>query len=373
MILLYLIKKELKQIIRNWVLPLVFVLLPIGLSNMIPRLATQEIKGLKFAVVDNDHSSFSRQLIQKIDASTYIELAYYASSYKEAMSQISSGDVDVIVEIPNGYEKDFLTNGTRPVVQVSANSVNGTKGSMASMYITQIITMYSQEIVDAKGFAMTSSEKLGMGTLCVKFLFNPYLDYKIFMVPAIFAMLMILIVGFLPALNIVSEKEKGTIEQINVSPISRLDFTLSKIIPYIIIGVLMVVEAILSVRALFGITCAGSITLLIGATLLFSMLISSLGLVISNYATTLQQAALTMWFFLMIFLLMSGMITPISSMPEWAQTLTIVNPMRYFIEIMRSIFIKGSTFSQLLPQFCAIMIMAICGWIWAILSYKKSQ
>ena len=373
MILLHLIKKELKQIMRNWVLPLVFVLLPVSLGNMITRLATQEVKGLKFAVVDNDHSSFSSQLIHKIDASTYIELVYYASSYEDAMSQINTGNIDVIVEIPNGYERDFLTDKTRPIVQVHANSVNGTTGTMASMYITQIITMFAQDIAEAKGVPVPSSGNVGVGAMSVKFLFNPNLDYKIFMVPAVFAMLMIIVVGFLPALNIVSEKEKGTIEQINVSPISRLDFTLSKIIPYIIIGVLMVIEAILTVKGLYGITCAGSITLLLGATLLFSMLISSLGLVISNYASTLQQAALVMWFFLMIFLLMSGTFTPITSMPEWAQALTIVNPMKYFINIMRSIFIKGSTFSQLLPQFCAIIIMAICGWIWAILSYKKSQ
>ncbi|MCF0196435.1 MAG: ABC transporter permease [Bacteroidaceae bacterium] len=371
MILLHLIAKELKQMARNWVLPVAFVVLPVGLSNMIPRLATQEVKGLRFAVVDYDRTSFSRRLIRQIDASAYLDLLRDAPSYADAMSLISSGEADVIVEIPQGYERDFLTARTPPVVQISANSVNGTKGTMAAMYITQIVTLFHREAAEARGFTHASAD--GVGALSTRFLFNPYLDYKLFMTPAVFAMLMILIVGFLPALNIVSEKERGTIEQINVSPISRLDFTLSKIIPYILVGVLMVVEALLAVRVLFGISCAGSVPLLIGSTLLFSMLISSLGLVISNYASTLQQAALTMWFFLMIFLLMSGMLTPIASMPEWARALTVVNPMRYFIDILRSIFIKGSTLSQLLPQFCAIAAMAVGGWVWAILSYKKSQ
>ena len=365
MILSHLIKKELKQIVRNWVLPVVFVLIPAGLANMIPRLATQEVKGLRFAVVDNDHTTLSRRLIHKLDASAYIDLAYVASSYKDAMTQVNAGTIDAIVEIPRDYEKNTGVGCEMPIVQGSANSVNGTKGTMASMYVTQIVNDYAAE---------SQPPMIGKyNRPALRFLFNPRLDYKVFMIPAIFAMLMILFVGFLPALNIVSEKEKGTIEQINVSPISRFDFILSKIIPYVIIGVLMVLEAMLVSKGLYGITCAGSIPLLVGATLLFSMLIASLGLVISNYASTLQQAALTMWFFLMIFLLMSGMLTPIASMPEWAQRLTVVNPMRYFIDIMRSIYIKGSTATQLLPQFGAIVVMTVCGWTWAILSYKKSS
>ena len=365
MILFHLIKKELRQMVRNRVLPLLFVLVPAGLANMIPRLATQEVKGLRFAVVDNDHSTLSRRLVHKLDASVYIDLAYVASSYRDAMAQVNAGAVDAVVEIPDGYEKGFVVGDGTPIVQVSANSVNGTKGTMASMYVTQVVSDYADE---------TLPPTIGRtGPPALRFLFNPRLDYKVFMIPAVFAMLMILFVGFLPALNIVSEKEKGTSEQVNVSPISRFDFTLSKIVPYVIIGVLMVLEAMVVAHGLYGITCAGSVPLLVAATLLFSMLIASLGLVISNYASTLQQAALTMWFFLMVFLLMSGMLTPIASMPEWAQWLTVVNPMRYFIDIMRSIYIKGATASQLMPQFLAIALMTAGGWAWAILSYRKSS
>ncbi|MCF0188219.1 MAG: ABC transporter permease [Bacteroidaceae bacterium] len=371
MILPYLINKELRQIMRNRALPVVFLLLPLALGNMIPRLATQEVRGLRLAVIDSDHSSFSRRLTQKIDASGYISLACSVSSYKEAISRVSSGEADVILSIPHGYERGFLTSGEPPVVQVHANAVNGTKGAMASAYISQIVSLFSQDIAHEQGCSPPASDSLK--ALSVRFLFNPYLDYKLFMVPAVLAMLLILIVGFLPALNIVSEKEKGTIEQINVSPISRSAFILSKITPYILIGVLMVVEALVVVRVLFGISCAGSIPLLLFSSLLFSMLMASLGLVISNYASTLRQAALTMWFFLMVFLLMSGMVTPIASMPEWAQSLTLLNPMRYFITVARSIFIRGSGFTQLLPQFLALLVMAVCGWIWAILSYRKSR
>lgn len=199
------------------------------------------------------------------------------------------------------------------------------------------------------------------------------LDYKLFMVPAIFALLLILIVGFLPALNIVGEKERGTMEQINVSPIGKMDFILSKVIPYVIIGLLMTLEALAAARGIYGLWPAGSVALLMTCVAVFCLLASSIGLIISNYSSTLQQAALTMFFFLVIFILMSGLLTPIASMPQWAQTLTRLNPMRYVIAALRDVYIKGATFTDLLPQLVPLTLYASAAWGWAIGSYKKSE
>ncbi|MGN0228523.1 MAG: ABC transporter permease [Muribaculaceae bacterium] len=367
MMLLYLIVKEFKQMLRNVLLPVIFVLLPLLLTNLIPRIATQEISGLRFVAVDNDHSTASSRIIHKIDASAYIDLYCTMPTFEAAMHAINNGEADMILEIPQDYERSMVRGGM-PQVQVMTNATNGVKGSMAGMYVSQILAQYLQDegvIIKGNDGDVTAS------TPSVRFYFNNLLDYKVFMIPAIFTLLLILIVGFLPALNIVSEKEKGTIEQINVSPIGKMTFILSKIIPYAIVGLLMTAEALLASRAIYGIMPRGSVALLLVSSVLFAVVVSSIGLIISNFSHTLQQAALTMFFFLVIFILMSGLLTPIASMPQWAQIISVFNPTRYFIEVARGIFIKGCTASNLLQQYYALAFFAITGWICAIASYRK--
>ena len=162
-------------------------------------------------------------------------------------------------------------------------------------------------------------------------------------------------------------------EQINVSPIGKMTFVLSKVIPYILIGLLMTIEALIAARAIHGITPAGSVATLLIFVAVFCMLASSMGLIISNYSNTLQQAALTMFFFLVIFILMSGLLTPIASMPGWAQVVTLFNPIRYIIAALRDVFIKGANFTDLLSQFIPLTLYASAAWVWAIGSYKKSE
>lgn len=371
----YLINKEFKQIFRNWLLPVVFVVLPLALINGVPRIATMEVKGLHFCVVDHSHTPTTERLIREIDASQYIDLAAYCSTYDEAMHYIDSGEADIIVE--------FRDNE----VMLYANATNGTKGGMASMYIQQIMSsptpLLSPEGEDLKiatlsttsspsGLSQKELITLSRKTEGVSFLFNPTLDYKLYMVPALIGMILILIVGFLPALNIVSEKEKGTIEQINVTPIRKWEFIVSKIVPYIIIGLFMVLEALMVARGVFGFWPKGSLFFVFVFVIVFCLLISSFGLIVSNYSNTLSQAALTMFFFLVVFLLMSGLLTPIQSMPEWAQKITLVNPLRYFIEAMRGIYIKGAAITDLLTQLTVLILYSTCTWTWAIISYRKN-
>jgi len=343
MTVLYLIQKEFKQILRNRILPVVFILLPIALINGVPRIATQEVKGLRFCVVDNNHTPTTERLIRQIDASQYIDLAACCASYREAMEHIDNGQADIILEF------------RLPEIMLYANATNGTKGGMASNYISQII----------------AGQNAGAG-LKVKFINNPSLDYKLYMVPALIGMILILIVGFLPALNIVGEKEKGTIEQINVTPIRKWEFIVSKIVPYIAIGLLMVAEALMVARGVFGFWPVGSVLNIFLFAVLFCMLISSFGLIISNYSSTLSQAALTMFFFLVVFLLMSGLLTPIQSMPEWAQKITLGNPLRYFVEAMRGIYIRGAALPDLTAQLMVLVVYSTLTWTWAIASYRKN-
>lgn len=370
MILPYLIQKEFKQIFRTKVLPKIFIMMPLMLVTFLPFITTQEIKGIRFAVIDNDHSTTTSRIIQKLDASAYLSLSKVCNRYEQAMDDISYGRIDAIVEFPSEFEKSVVNGTDRASIKVDANTVNGTKGAMAGMYISQIIGSYFQGASQAR---LEQSPDKAMES-SVRFMYNSNLDYKLYMTPGLFSVILLLIVGFLPALNIVSEKEKGTIEQINVTPISKLTFILSKLIPYIAIGLVMVTECILFAWIVHGITPIGTgvLTVLLFA-LVFCMLAASFGLIISNYSETISQAALTMYFFLVVFLLLSGLLTPISSMPDVVQVLTYLNPMRYIIEAFREIYLQGTSAMMFVRLFLPLCLYTAVLWFWAIKSYKKNS
>lgn len=388
--MLPLLRKEFLQLRRSPLLLVIFVILPVALMNMVPRIATQEIKGLKFSVVDADHSTLSSRLVQKIDASQYLSLVATCPTYREAIATVEKGEADIIVSIPHGYERDVvrtlgnaMTAGgaagmgaaisptTLPEVQLVANATNGMKGSMSVAYVQGITQMLLAEVIEEQGLAASSQG--GARPIAVRYLFNPHLDYRIYMVPALFALLLTLIVGFLPALNIVGEKERGTIEQLNVTPVSKLSFIVAKLIPYWVVGIVMTFIALMAARGIYGFWPVGSVGTMMVFVSLHCLLISAVGLVISNYSTTMRQAAMTMFFFLVIFILMSGLLTPIRSMPNWAQALTCVNPMRFLIEALRAIYLKGSSLAELSSQFFTLSAMAAVFATWAVVSYRKNE
>lgn len=191
------------------------------------------------------------------------------------------------------------------------------------------------------------------------------------MIPALMTILVILFCGFLPALNIVSEKETGTIDQINVTPVGKGVFILSKLIPYWIIGLLVMTVCFLLSWLVYGITCQGNLLWMYLLALLLIFTISGLGLIVSNYNDTLQQAVLVMWFILVCLILLSGLFTPVTSMPDWAQYLTLVNPCRWFIDGVRTVFVRGGGFTAILPQLAVLAVFATVMDCWAVSSYKK--
>lgn len=356
---------------RNIILPIVFILLPLAITNMMPRAATQEVKNLNISVVDNDHSTWSRRMVEKLAASQYFHLTNVAHSYPQALESIDAGEADFIVEIEPQFERNLVKEGISQVM-ISANAVNGVKAGLGSSYLAQIIADYSAQLREEAGLT-ASTTQMAHFDVVPRYLFNTTLDYKLFMIPGLFAMLLTLLVGFLPALNIVGEKEKGTIEQINVTPIGKFDFIFSKLIPYWVVGLLVLTYSMILARLIYGQVPVGNIGVIFFFATLYILVISSMGLVVSNYSDTTQQAALIMFFFLVIFILLSGLITPISSMPMWARIITYVNPLRYFIEALRMLYLKGSTLHDLLPYCYALATYAAVMWTWAIGSYKKNN
>ncbi len=361
MTLKYLIQKEFTQIRRNAFLPKLIVVFPIMIMCVMPWVMNQEVKNIKVTVVDNDRSTLSQQLVHSIEASNYFIFKGQQPTYRAALQEIEKSRADIVMVIPQDYSRD-VTLGRQPQVLIAANAVNGTKGAMGNAYLTQIVTAH----VNPDTNAMQSR----VSTL---FLYNKNLNFKLFMIPALFAIVMMLMTGFLPALNIVGEKEAGTIEQINVTPVSKWSFILAKLIPYWIIALFVITVCLLLAWAVYGITSVGPLALIYLLVLLLALFWSSFGLMISNYSDTMQQAIFVMWFFVVMMLLLSGLFTPTRSMPSWAYATTYVNPMSYFIEAVRTVFIRGGGLTSIWHQLLVLLGIGTVMATWAVMSYKKNS
>lgn len=361
----YLLEKEFKQIKRDSFLPRIIFLLPILQLVILPFAANFEMRNINLSIVDNDHSVLSQQLKEKVLSSGYFNLVDVSAEYDEALTSIESNKADIILEIPSRFEERLGREGGAEVL-IAANAVNGTKGGMGSSYLSSILMDFNQE----KGLSPAAGQ---MGGIRVTNLFNPHLNYKIYMVPGIMAFLLTIIGGFLSALNIVSEKEKGTIEQINVTPVPKALFLLSKLIPFWVIGLFLLTIGALVAWLVYGLVPVGQLGIIYLFAAVYLMAFTGFGLAISSISSSQQQAMFTAFFFFIIFLLLSGLFTPISSMPEWAQVLTRFNPVRYLVEVMRMVYLKGSSLADMSGHFVIICLFALFFNVLAVLSYRKNS
>ena len=363
-VFIVLVQKEFLQIRRNSFLPRLIIAFPILVMLLMPLIMTMDVRQVNVAVVDLDRSTTSRRIASHINASEYLTLAQTPADYSLAMEVLEQGAVDVIVQIPDNFERD-MTVATPERISITANAVNATKGGMGMQYVVQTIARTLAELRGEKSPAKLSE------LVTIENRYNPTLNYRYYMIPALMIILFILICGFLPALSIVGEKESGTIEQINVTPISRFMFILSKLVPYWIIGLFVVTVAMLVARLVYGLAPVGSIGAIYFGALLFILTISGFSLTIANFSETMQQTMFVMFFFIMTFMLMSGLLTPIDSMPVWAQRFTLILPPRYYVEILRSVYLKGTTIAELWTNYAALGIFAIIFNTLAALTYKK--
>lgn len=376
MVIKYLIQKEFLQIRRNTFIPRLIFVFPIMIMCVMPWVMNMEVKNIMVDVVDNDHSTMSSQLVHRIEASDYFIFQGQKGSYAEAMEDVENSKADAIVEIPPHFERDMI-QGKNPQILVASNAVNGTKGTMGNAYLSSIISQHIMETgknasASPSTFA-TSLNKKAQEAVSILYLYNKNLNYKLFMIPSLLAILVMLMCGFLPALNIVGEKESGTIEAINVTPVSKLDFILAKLIPYWCIAVVVMTVCLVLAWAVYGITSAGSLGLVYLLAMLLALIFSGLGLVISNYNDTMQQAVFVMWFIVVCLLLLSGLFTPVRSMPHWAYLTTYVNPMHYFIDAIRTVFVRGGNLASVAHQVLALAIIALAMNTWAVISYRKNS
>ncbi len=365
----YLLQKEFLQIRRDKTIFKMMLLMPVIQLLVLPWAATFEQRNIYLSVIDNDRGSYSRQLIDKVVSSGFFHLKDYSDSYDQAIKAVENNDADLILEIPANFENNFVRQ-QQTNVMLSVNAVNGQKAGLGAAYLGQIIAEFNRNIILEQGLQLNMVNLINTTPY---FKYNTGMNYRNFMVPGILALLLTLIGGVLSSMNIVKEKEIGTIEQINVTPISKFTFILAKLIPFIVIGLTILTIGLFVAWLVYGLFPVGNVLIIYLCAFFYLLAFLGAGLVISTYSDTQQQAMFVAMFFMIIFFLLSGLFTPISSMPEWAQVVTRFNPVRYFVEVLRLVFMKGSHLTDILPQLGAIAGFAVFFNTWAVLNYKKTN
>jgi len=365
----FLLQKEFRQIFRDKAILRVILIMPVIQLLILPWAADYEVKNIKLAVVDNDHSEYSRQLINKITASGYFTLTSYADSYKASLQQIELDKADLVLQIPQHFEKDLVKESEAKLF-MALNAINGVKASLGGAYLGNIIRDYNgivrTEWIQFPRFSPETQIEITSSNW-----YNPLMNYKYFMVPGILVILLTMVGMNLAALNIVKEKEIGTIEQINVTPIKKYHFILGKLIPFWLLGLLVLTIGLTISRLFYGIVPAGSFLTIYVFAAVYLLAVLGLGLLLSTYATNQQQAMLVSFFIMMIFILLGGLYTNIDSMPDWAKWITRFNPVSYFIEVMRMVVLKGSSLADIKSQLLTMFGFAVVFNGWAVLSYRK--
>jgi ABC-2 type transport system permease protein len=368
--ILYLIQKELLQIFRNKsMLPIIFAV-PVVQLIIIVHAATFEINNARLYVVDNDISVYSRQLKEKFNGSGFFHIIGYSSFYGDAEESLRKGKSDAILVIPNDFEKNLMT-GREAKFQVIVNAINGMSGGLINGYTLSMVEEFNRGLFT--GTTVYSLEQLPQSIgLTYSYWYNPDLNYKTFMVPGILVILVTIISLLLSGMNIVREKEIGTIEQINVTPIRKYQFIAGKLIPTLLIAAFELAFGLSIGKVFFHIPMEGNLWLLFMVALIYSCVILGIGLLVSTVTNTQQQAMFVSFFTMIVFILMSGLFTPAEYMPDWAQWINKVNPVAYFIRIIRMILLKGSAFSDIRIEVFALLALAMLSISTAVRAYRKT-
>lgn len=349
-------------------IPIIFFVPLIQLLILV-NAATFEMKSITVGVVDLDLSTSSRKLVSKYQGSPFYRVMGSSFSYGEAMDEMQKGKVDLIIRIPSGFERT-LVKENHSKVQFTVNAINQASAGLTSAYSNSILIDFNRELLQ-EWLNPAQMKNMKVIQTDYSYWYNPKLNYTTYMVPGILVLLVTVIGLLLSGMNIVREKEIGTIEQINVTPIRKLQFIAGKLIPFWIIALFELAFGLTLGKLIFDIPLEGNLLLIFMSGGVYLFVILSAGLLISTITHTQQQAMLVSFFFMVVFILMSGLFTSIESMPVWAQELDRLNPLMYFIRIMRMVLLKGSVFEDIRPDFFALVAFAAVMLTLAVVRYRK--
>lgn len=366
----YIIQKELLQIMRDKFMGRAIILMPLLQMLILVYAATFEIKHIDLLIVDRDGSPSSVKLINKFSGSTFFRIQKNSFSDNEIKSHIDKGNADLALIIPAKFESE-LHNNMNSEVQLLIDAVNGSAGELALAYCRATIMDFSKQIaLEEYAVFGTTSSKIEVSS---GFWYNPYLNYKIYMAPGILVILITAIGWFMTGMNLVKEKESGTIEQLNVSPIKKYQFIAGKLIPFLLIGIFDLAFGLFIAWIMFHIPFEGSLFTLFIFSFVYLVAVLGIGLFISTISNTQQQVLFISFFFVMIFVLMSGLFTPVENMPRWGQIINWFNPLAYFSRVIRMVLLKGSSLWDIRNELLIMLFYGIVTNTLAIWRYRKTS
>ena len=355
--LAHIIRKEFLELRQDPRLFGIVIIAPIVQLTMLGYAATTDVRNVPLVVVDQDVSSESRELVSRFDASPSFDVIDGLSSTDDVDRYLNTGKAWIALDIPQGYGEQIRA-GRPTTVQVVADGTDANSTNVALGYASTLVASYARELASPSGqpqAPLVSAE--------VRVWFNPQLESKDFMIPGILALLLLVVTTNLSSMSIVREKELGTLEQLNVTPIARWELIVGKMLPYAFIGIIDVLLVVFVALLWFEVPLRGSFLLLFVMSVVYLMTTLGLGLFVSTISATQQQAMMTASFFFLIpMVFLSGFVFPIENMPAAIQPVTYLIPLRYFLVILRGIFLKGVGLEVLWPD-----ALALFGWGVAIL------
>jgi ABC-2 type transport system permease protein len=367
---LYLIRKEFIQIFRNKFISKAIFGVPLVQMLILVPAVTFEIKHVNLCIIDNDISHESRGLINKLEGSTFFKVRYSIWSEKEANNLLHRNKCSMILQIPSGFGKD-IGSGKPSGILVTIDAINASTAQLSWAYLNGVISDFNMNII-TKNININPLSPLLRIEVTNRYWYNEMLNYKYYMLPGILVILVTAIGFLLAGLNMVREKEIGTIEQINVTPVRKSQFIMAKMVPFLFIGLIDLALGLILGRLAFNVPFAGSIMVMFLCSTIFLIAVLGLALFISTFSGTQQQYMFIAFFFMIIFILMSGIFTPAESMPGWAQKFNLINPVAYLMKINRMVMLKGSSIHDISREIYSLAIIAVCFTGFAVRRYRKT-
>ena len=356
------------------------LLIPFVQLLVLANAATFQIRDTATYVIDEDRTTVSRGLVARFSGSGHFRIVGASPSADLANERLLAGDVTLVLAIPAGFEKALVRNrGSK--VQLVLNAEKGMAAGIVQFYAARVLSAYASELGEGRPTRAASPEEPDVELAAprggaridvrTRSWYNPELDYRHYMVPGILVTLVTLIGTLLTAQNIAREKELGTLEQLNVTPITRAEFIAAKLLPFWVLALFELAGGLTLGHFVFGVPIEGSLLLLFGVAAVYLIAALGIGLWISTIVDTQQQAMFVTFFLMMIYMLMSGLFTPIDSMPRWVQYLSELNPVRHFVQISRAILVKGATLAEIQKPFVILIVYAGVVFTLAARQYAK--
>ncbi len=366
----YLVQKEFRQIFRDFSMVRILFVVPLIQIFILGNAITTDVKNIKIVFQDQDKTPYSREFISKFVHSRYFKITGFEEDYTRLSSYLDSGKASLAIVIPRHFQRDIVLQ-KKPDIQLLVDGVDGNSAGVSLGYITDIVQKYQERLMESSPDLSLQVKNLRRVETEPRFWFNPNLESKLYIVPGIIALILLIITLFLTSMGIVREKEIGTLEQLMVTPIRSYQLVIGKIIPFSILGMLEIMISMGFVYLIFGIGVKGSLLLLLFESSIFIISTLGLGIFISTISDTQQQALFVAWFFMIFAILLSGFFIPIANMPPVIQHITRLNPLRYYIVILREIYLKGTSIKDLIPETLSMVTFSTCLFLAAVIRFRK--